>query len=509
MQKRLLGGALLLAAAVLPATTRASSHREAPFVTENPKVDATDYYVFNSYETGRGAFVTLIANYLPLQDAYGGPNYFTMDPDAIYEIHVDNNGDAQEDLTFQFDFSTTLAAAGAGIKLPVGTGAQMKMVAIPFTNVGGVTAADQSAQNVLETYGVKIIRGDRRTGTAADITNAAGGATTFKKPLDNIGSKSIANYSAYAAAHQYNITIPGCNMPGKMFVGQRAEGFAVNLGQIFDLVNLDLDAGTPQANPLGPMDQGASITGAKNVTTIALEIAATCLNDAADTTFGSWTSASLRQARVLNPSATFAQPTREGGPWVQVSRLGMPLVNEVVIGIPDKDRFNASEPSGDGQFIDYVTNPTLPEVLEILFGGAGVTAPNNFPRNDLVMAFLTGIPGVNMTATASEMVRLNTALGATPAAGQNPLGAAACVTRTATGPMVVVGNPGCDTAGFPNGRRPGDDITDISLRVAMGYLASTTDATSGSLPFVDGAFNAPTSFQSVFPYLNTPRPGAP
>ncbi|MBK7071792.1 MAG: DUF4331 domain-containing protein [Myxococcales bacterium] len=510
MQRNLLGGVLLFAAATLPATTHASSHREAPFITENPKVDATDFYLFASYEPGRAGFVTLIANYQPLQAAYGGPNYFTMDPDALYEIHVDNDGDAQEDITFQFDFATTLAAAGAGIKLPVGPAGNQKQVAVPFTNVGPVTAADQSAQNVLETFTVDIVRGDRRTGTRAPITNAAGGGATFKKPLDNIGTKSIANYQAYADAHVYGVTIPGCAVPGaKVFVGQRAEGFAVNLGQIFDLVNLDLDGATPQANPLGPQDQGANTIASASVTTIALEVPAACLNDATDTKLGAWTTASLRQARVLNPSASFTTPTREGGAWTQVSRLGMPLVNEVVIGLPDKDKFNGSEPSGDAQFLDYVTNPTLPEVMEILFGAAGVQAPNNFPRADLVAAFLTGLPGVNDTATPSEMVRLNTALPPTPAATQNPLGAAACIDRTATGAVVDVTNVGCDPAGFPNGRRPGDDVTDIALRVAMGYLAPTGDAPSGGLPFVDGAYLAPTSFRTTFPYLNTPRPGAP
>ena len=510
MRNRLIGGALLLAAAALPTQSRASSHREAPFITENPKVDATDFYLFASYEPGRAGFVTLIANYQPLQAAYGGPNYFTMDPDALYEIHVDNDGDAQEDITFQFDFATTLAAAGAGIKLPVGPAGNQKQVAVPFTNVGPVTAADQSAQNVLETFTVDIVRGDRRTGTRAPITNAAGGGATFKKPLDNIGTKSIANYQAYADAHVYGVTIPGCAVPGaKVFVGQRAEGFAVNLGQIFDLVNLDLDGATPQANPLGPQDQGANTIASASVTTIALEVPAACLNDATDTKLGAWTTASLRQARVLNPSASFTTPTREGGAWTQVSRLGMPLVNEVVIGLPDKDKFNGSEPSGDAQFLDYVTNPTLPEVMEILFGAAGVQAPNNFPRADLVAAFLTGLPGVNDTATPSEMVRLNTALPPTPAATQNPLGAAACIDRTATGAVVDVTNVGCDPAGFPNGRRPGDDVTDIALRVAMGYLAPTGDAPSGGLPFVDGAYLAPTSFRTTFPYLNTPRPGAP
>ncbi len=515
MRSRLIGGALLLAAAALPTQSSASSHREAPFITEMPKVDGTDFYVFNSYENNRAGYVTLIANYVPLQAAYGGPNYFSMDPDAIYEIHIDNNGDAVEDLTFQFDFDLALAGGGAGIKLGVGPAGSQKMVGIPFAAVGAVTAADTSKQNVLETYGIKLIKGDRRTGTATAITNAAGGSATFKKPLDNIGTKTIANYGAYAAAHIFNVNIPDCTPPAgttpRVFVGQRAEGFAVNLGQIFDLVNLDLDGATPQANPLGPQDQGANVIGSLSVTSIALEVPAACLNaGGGDTIFGAWTTASVRQARVINPTGSFTQPSREGGPWVQVSRLGMPLVNEVVIGIADKDKFNGSEPKDDGQFADYVTNPTLPEVLELLFGAAGVMAPNNFPRTDLVTAFLTGITGVNGTgATLAEMVRINTALPATPAATQQSLGAALCVTRTATGGMVNPANPGCDVAGFPNGRRPGDDITDLALRVVMGYLAPTGDAPSGGLPFVDGAFLAPASFQSAFPDLNNPRPGAP
>ena len=514
MRSRLIGGALLLAAAALPQQTHASSHREAPFIARMPKVDGTDFYAFDSYEAGRAGYVTLIANYQPLQAAYGGPNYFTMDPDALYEIHVDNDGDAVEDLTFQFDFDLALASGGNGLALMVGPAGQQKAVSVPFTAIGPVTAADQGAQNVLETYTVKLVRGDRRTGTAMPITNATGGSGTFKKPLDNIGTKTIAGYAAYANAHVYNVNIPGCTPPNgttpRVFVGQRREGFAVNLGQIFDLVNMDLDDATPQANPLGAQDQRKNTIADANVTSIAIEVPASCLNDQADTVIGAWTTASVRQARVINPTGTFAQPSRDGGPWVQVSRLGMPLVNEVVIGLKDKDRFNGAEPKDDAQFADYVTNPTLPEVLELLFGAAGVRAPDNFPRTDLVAAFLTGLTGVNNTgATPSEMLRLNTALPPTPRAMQNPLGAAACVTRTATGPQINPGNQGCDVAGFPNGRRPGDDVVDLALRVAMGYLAPTGDAASGGLPFVDGAFLAPASFQDTFPYLNTPLAGAP
>ncbi len=507
--------AALLTASLPMTPSWASSHREAPFLTENPKVDGTDFYMFRSYEAGREGYVTLIANYLPLQDSYGGPNYFTLDPDALYEIHIDNNGDAKEDLTFQFDFDNALASTGNGLALSIGAPGKEKMVAVPFANIGAVSAADEASRNLLETYTLKVVRGDRRSGATASVTNATGGGTTFRKPLDNIGTKSLPNYAAYAAAHVYQVDIPGCTPPTgtkpRVFVGQRAEGFAVNLGQIFDLINADFDDATAPFNPIGPADQGKNTIGDKNVTSLALEIPAACLNDSADTVIGAWTTASVRQARVINPTGTFKQPSREGGPWVQVSRLGMPLVNEVVIGIKDKDRFNGAAPSQDGQFADYVTNPTLPEVIEILFGSVApaVRAPNNFPRTDLVAAFLTGVAGVNATATPSEMLRLNTGLPITAPAAQQPLGAALCFDRSAAGSTLDTGNTGCDPAGFPNGRRPGDDVTDIALRVVMGYLAPTGDSPGGELPWTDGAAQSAADFDSSFPYLKTPTAGAP
>ena len=504
---------LALAAAALCGQAMASSHREAPFITEMPKVDGTDFYMFNSYETGRAGFVTLIANYLPLQDAYGGPNYFSLDPDALYEIHISNDEDPTEEITFQFRFKTEFR----GIALDVGTTpANTKSVAIPLINAGGITAGSNAAQNVLETYTVDVVRNGRRSGNTASVVKASGGSATFEKPVDNIGNKSIADYNAYANSFIHNVTIPGCAASGaKVFVGQRAEGFPVNLGQVFDLVNADFDPATPAFNPAGDMDQGKNIVDDKNITSIALEVPASCLNGA-NTKIGGWTTASLRQARLLNPvpkgpvaGTRGTGPSKEGGAWTQVSRLGMPLVNEVVIGITDKDKFNASHPSMDGQFADYVTNPTLPELLQILFPTV-LTAPNAFPRNDLVTAFLTGVPGVNDTSGVGEMLRLNTGIPATAVASQNPLGAAACFTRSANAPAALnLGNAGCDPAGFPNGRRPGDDVVDIELRVAMGFLLSDADAPSGGVPLVDGAFLAPTSFRSSFPYLNTPIPGSP
>ncbi len=531
--KKLVGGALAAATVFAPWTVGASSHREAPFITENPKVDGTDLYAFRSYETGRdgtcaaGApcgYVTLIANYQPLQAAYGGPNYFNLDPDAIYEIHIDNTGDGIEDLTFQFDFDLKLAMAGNGLALPIGG----QMVEIPLAHFGGMTATPGENQNIVETYKVNLVRGARRTGTVSPIMN--GDSAEFPKPFDNAGTKTIANYATYVAPYIRNINIPGCTPTGtaggssaRVFVGQRQEGFAVNLGQIFDLVNMTVgalgQAPSPPRADLAPVvenpNQGKDVVTNSNVTSIALEIPASCLaKDGTSPIIAAWTTASVRQARVINPSATFTTPAREGGPWAQVSRLGMILVNEVVIGLKDKNKWNTSEPKDDGQFAKYVTNPTLPRLVEIVFGAAaGSLAPNAFPRADLVAAFLNGVPTVNkMSDTLFEAVRLNTAVGPTPRATQSYLGAATCFdapVNNASGPMLNLSKVGCDPAGFPNGRRPGDDTVDIALRVVMGFLLPQNNAPIRGANLTDGAAVNALQFQGVFPYLNNPLPGSP
>nr|WP_223468111.1 DUF4331 domain-containing protein [Massilia soli] len=495
---------------LLPAASAfASSHREAPFITTQPKVDGTDFYMFNSYENGRSAYVTLIANYQPLQDPYGGPNYFKMDPNALYEIHIDNNGDAREDLTFQFRFQNNFK----GITLPIGS----QNVAIPLTQAGQVSAPNAPALNVNEKFTVNVIRGNRRTGQSAAITRFGSGSASFDKPSDNIGTKTIPNYAAYAGQHIYSVNIPGCATPGRVFVGQRQEGFAVNLGTIFDLINAPLSTIT---NP-ALINAAPNMLSTKNITTLALEVSKSCLlsTTTADPVIGGWTSASVRQSQLVNANPPRGHQTTVtyGGAFVQVSRLGMPLVNEVIIGLPDKDRFNSSMPSGDGQFASYVTNPTLPRLVEIAYNlPAGGAAPTNLPRNDLVIAFLTGITGINRPAnvTPSEMLRLNTSIPAVPFAQQNRLG--------------IVGNilaGGSDNAGYPNGRRPKDDVVDISLVVAMGGLCMAngnnnafgfgTECNPSKVPLKATSFNlhdavdqAVQPFLTGFPYLNTPLPGA-
>lgn len=532
--------------------SQAASHREAPSITATPKVDGTDFYMFRSYENGRSDYVTLIANYQPLQDAYGGPNYFKLDPNALYEIHIDHNGDAKEDITFQFRFNNTLANAGKGIAIPVGSAT----VAIPLTQAGGVSKVADGNLNVAETYSLSVVRGDRRAGTSAAVTKADGTTRTFEKPSDYIGVKTMGNaaaYEAYAAQHVHSIKVPGCPAGkdmGKVFVGQRQEGFAVSLGPIFDLVN------APASAILDPKNINAFAAASiqdKNITSIAIEIHKDCLTAGTDPVIGAWTTASLRQSQLVAPKPRAGHQTAviAGGAWTQVSRLGNPLVNEVVIGLPDKDAFNASKPTGDLQFATYVTNPTLPALLGlVLTNDLKGLAPTNLPRTDLLHVFLTGLTGVNRPANVipSEMLRLNTAIAPVPYEQQNRLGLAGEILKV--GGAANLGKA-TDLAGFPNGRRPKDDVVDIALVAVLGGLCVlntnadlglvlagdatnrnalglnsftipgttpttlTSDCGAKNVPLGanvanvhDGSDQAAVPFLTRFPYLNTPNAGS-
>jgi hypothetical protein len=473
--KRLITCAAACVAAALPLLSPASSHREAPFIGGMPRLDGTDVYAFRSYEPGRAAFVTLIANYIPFQDPQGGPNFYPLDTKAIYTVDVFNTGNAVTHLSFEFRFSNQVK----NLAVPAGK----RNVAVPLINIGPVDTAGK-ALNVSQSYTVTVAHGAREL-----AENATLGGTTFYKPADNIGHKSIADYASYANNFIYDIAIPGCRTPGRVFVGQRKEGFVVNVGEIFDLVNL---------NPVGPRNGVANDLTHKNITSLALEIPIACLTNGHDPVIG-----------VLSTTKTL-----QGNSYVQVSRLGSPLVNEAVIGLPDKDKFNASYPQNDADFLTYVTNPTLPVLLNALFGDAAKVPET--PRNDLVAAFLTGIKGINqpLTVTPSEMLRLNTSTPPTAPAMQKDLG-------------VLAG----DLAGFPNGRRPYDDVTDIELRALEGALCGvagkcgtqTTDPNKGT-PYTDGAqaagpdashltvagkVSALDTYLDEFPYLNTPLAGSP
>ena len=301
--------AILFGAALLPLYAGASSHREAPAIAGMPRVDGTDFYMFRSYEPGRSAYVTFIANYIPLQDPEGGPNFFNLDPNAVYEILVSSDGAAVANLKYTFTFTNkykNLAVNSGGNEIPV-----------PLINTGPIDPSGANL-NVVQSYTIAVTR----FGQQADAENLSTGSHVFYKPADNVGNKSIPDYEAYAANFIYEVGIPGCATSGRVFVGQRKEGFVANLGEIFDLVNL---------NPVGPRDGQPNALYGKNVTSIALEVPISCLTFGSNTVIGAYTTASVR-------SPVYYQ---------QVSRLGMPLVNELVIGLPDKDKFNASSPAYD------------------------------------------------------------------------------------------------------------------------------------------------------------------
>ncbi|HEX9734017.1 MAG TPA: DUF4331 domain-containing protein [Thermoanaerobaculia bacterium] len=469
-------GALTLACSVTPAA--ASGFREAPAITRSPQVDGSDFYMFRSYEAGREGFVTIIANYNPLQDPSSGPNYFSLDEEAFYDIHIINDGDEDEDLTFRFRFFNKLRS----LTLNVGDPGATESIKVPLANAG---PTGSGLFNVIRNYSVRLIRGriDQPT-SITYLQNVDDGRHRLGIPYDNSGPKTIPDYERHANRFVYDVTIPGCGGLGRVFVGQRKESFQGDLGGLFDLANF--------ADVLGPRTGRPSNTAGKNVTSLALEVPIDCLTEGKGDVIAGWTTSRLPRHQELkeNP-VTYEEPAIYSGDYVQVSRVGNPLVSEFLIGLPDKDLFNASHPRDDAQIVIYVTHPALPELMEQYLADRGIVAPNFFPRDDLVTGFMTGAPGLNATSTQGEVMRLNTALPPVPAAQQSNLG-------------VLGGDP----AGYPNGRRPGDDVLDNSLRVLMGATIDPPEAApSGQLPYTDGVDVNAQMFDETFPYLTSPLPG--
>jgi hypothetical protein len=508
-----------IASAVCSSLAMASSHREAPFTAANPQIDGTDFYMFRAYgstATNAAAVATdsvvFIANYNPLQDPDGGPNYYPLNENALYAINVDNNGDAKPEISFQFQFTNHYkgAALNTGATANVG----IPLIAAAPLGTTGDNSTDAGA-NRYETYTVNMIKG-----TTSTALMTAAGSATFQKPIDNIGVKTIPNYNAYAAAFIQTVSFGSCGS-GQIFVGQRREGFVIDIGEIFDLIDL---------NPLGGRNSTQNSLANKSVTSIAMQVPVACLTKdgkgstaTADPVLGAWTTSYLRQARVLNPTPVSTNNASVvGGAWTQVSRLGHPLVNEVVIGLPDKDRFNASQPKDDAQFATYVTNPTLPALVTALFP---VVVTPAVPRTDLEAVFLTGLSLKATGGTTPIFSNNPTDYGDTVAAADE-LRLNTSIPPVAIGAQSNLGLLACDTSGFPNGRRPGDDVIDITLTAAEGALTTanpnalqTCSVASGTPTVVnanavvnDGAAADSTDvnyYAATFPYLAAPLPGAP
>ncbi|MBA2741360.1 MAG: DUF4331 domain-containing protein, partial [Actinobacteria bacterium] len=379
-------GAATAAAAFLgaagPSTAGASSHREAPLIADDPSADNTDVYAFVSPD--KPDTVTIIANYIPFEDPAGGPNYYRFDPSVLYELHVDNNGDARDDVTYQFRFKTTVGNPDTFLY-----------------NTGPVTSPTDPDLNVKQTFTVTRVARGSRTVMVSDRP----------VPPANIGPRSNPTYDAVQGV----VDLAGGR---KVFAGPRDDPFFVDLGSIFDLLGL-----RPfNMAHLIPLATEAGQDGVLNYNThtIAIQVPKTDLlrSPAANGTVGIYASASRPKISILRGDGTIDR----NGPFVQVSRLGNPLVNEVIIPIGKKDLWNASEPRNDSDFLARYTSPEVPGLVNLLYPVLP-DAPTT-DRADLVAVLLTGIPGVNFTGDRkADLLRLNTAIP--PTATPNPLGALA------------------------------------------------------------------------------------
>jgi hypothetical protein len=414
---------------------RASSHREAPLVANDPLIDSTDVYAFVSPD--KSDTVTLISSWIPFEEPAGGPNFFKFEDGTWYDINVDNNGDAQPDYIYRWIFRTQTRNGNTFLY-----------------NTGPVTALDDADLNIVQTYTLQVIfRGT--------VEATIGPVRTL---YNNVGAPSTPSYFGNGSG------IEAFNHPGGgtawTFSGQSDDPFFLDL-RVFNLLyGADLS------------QVGRDTLRGFNVHTTAIQVPKSALRRGSSSPIiGVWTTASRPSTRVYNADGT----QTNSGNFVQVSRLGMPLVNEVVIPLSMKDRFSASKPADDAQFLSYVQTPEVPALLQLIYG---LRAPAT-PRNDLVSVFLTGVSGLNQPpgVRPSEMLRLN--MDVQPTANPNRMG--------------VLGG---DLAGFPNGRRLADDIVDIVVQVAAGALVGQPTNLG------DGVNQNDVPFLPSFPYVAVSNSGA-
>ncbi len=456
-----------------------SSHREAPEISKDPVADSTDVYAFVSPDQPKT--VTLISNYVPLQNPAGGPNFYEFGDDVLYSIYIDNDADGVPEIAYVFEFNTTLQDPDTFLY-----------------NTGPIAALDSPTFNRRQFYSVTRVRGD-------DVTTYGSGGTglTVKTiasnlpcPPCNIGPASTPNYAALAAS-----AVQSLPNGIEVYAGQRREGFYVDLGAIFDLADLrPFQSLFVFANGRSNAP-GVNATAALNVHTIAIQVPITELTSDGtapkdvmngDAVIGVWASASRRRARIIEYDTRLPN---ESGPWVQVSRLGNPLFNEVVVPLGLKDVWNTVYPVDDSNFRRYVAHPEVSKLLPVLYPNvfpnlAGLKAP----RADLIAILLTGIPsGIipgfqNYTGSVlADQLRLNVAV---PPTTSNPS---------------IYGILGGDLAGYPNGRRVFDDVVSIDLRAFAGLTYPLVDPSykpDGAASLLTEGLTPPADlYQSSFPYL--------
>ena len=476
-----LGGSLLIAATSVGGAL-ASSHREAPLIAGDPAADNTDLWAFVSPDDPTK--VAIIANYVPLEEPAGGPNFNGFDPAARYEIHIDNDGDALDDVTFRFTFRTIVQRENfAGIPTYL-------------YNDGPVTSARDANLLVRQSYDVTRIVDGRAVVVGRNLP----------VPPTNIGPRSTPNYAQnFGAKNVRSLDLSH----GKVFAGPRDDGFFVDLGSIFDLGGLRPFNGAH----LVPLDAeaGDDAVAGFNTHSIALEIPIAKLtadrklptgpNDP-DAVLGIWASASRRATKTITSDGRVVW----SGAWRQVSRLGNPLVNEVIIPRHLKDYWNSQPPSKDKQFLRYYRSPELAALVNVLY--PSLPDARTSGRDDLAAILLTGLDlrgtpaGINLNGTGpvlADMLRLNTAIAPTADVGEGDR-------------MGVLAG---DVAGFPNGRRLEDDVVDIEIRaVADGYgefvnsiLGDLTPNNAPNNVVGDGVDENDVPFVDAFPYQAAPHGG--
>ena len=449
-----------------------SSHREAPEISKDPVADNADTYAFVSPD--RPDTVTIITNYVPLQAPPGGPNFFEFGDDVLYSIYIDNDGDALPDVIYQFQFNTVIGNPNTFLY-----------------NTGPISSLSDPNWNKRQFFSVTRVDRDD------DCVLAEGLAC----PPCNIGPRSTPNYGALADAAVHTLS------SGEVvFAGQRNDPFFVDLGSIFDLGDLrpfqNLHLIPTAAAP------GVDATKALNIHTIAIQVPIAALTKqqrvwgsrdamSAESVLGIWGGASRRKVRIADAAN---DELSEAGPWVQVSRLGNPLFNEVLVPLGQKDLWNASQPVNDANFAGGVQHPELGQLLPVLYPGVFPNlAALSAARADLVAILLTGIPsGIvpgfqnNTGAVLADMLRLNVAIP--PASTPNPLG-------------LIGGDP----AGFPNGRRVADDVVTIELRAIAGVTYPLIDSSykpdAAASLITQGLTPAPDRYLPTFPYVGLPYDG--
>lgn len=463
-----------------------SSHREAPEISKDPVADNTDVYVFVSPD--RPDTVTLIANFIPLEEPAGGPNFFQFGDDVLYEIKIDNDGDGVEDMTYEFRFKT-----------------EFRNPETFLYNTGPIKSLDDPNWNIRQLYSVVCVKGKEKTIIGKDLLTVP----------NRIGPRSTPNYETNLVPPAIHKLHDGV----RVFAGQRDDGFYVDLGSIFDLGTLRPFQSKHIIPTIFDGTTGKDDLKGFNVHTIAIQVPKTHLTkDGSNPTnpkdhrsiIGVYASASRRKVTILPDNTQENEKATQSGPFVQVSRLGEPLINEVIIPLGKKDFWNRSDPKKDSQFVKYYLHPELQKLLPKLYPDVFPNLATDPSREDLVAILLTGIPdGIipgfpgNFTGkTKADLLRLNMAIS--PSYTDPNIG---------TDSTKRLGLLGGDTDGFPNGRRVFDDIIDIELRAIAGV----------TLPFVNKSYipdaaaakladripepGNDVQFLPNFPYLGTPNEG--